>query len=457
MNNDGQHSIARTTWNDASIQNQTAGIHPLEQQVVKKVAGRLIWFLFTLFVFSFLDRINIGFAGLTMSKSLGLTSTMFGLATTIFYVVYVTFGVPSNLIFSRIGARRWMATIMVAWGIASTCTMFARDATTLYILRALVGITEAGFLPGMLLYLTYWFPSSYRARANALFMIAMPVTTAVGSLASGYLLNLDGRLGLEGWQWLFFLEGLPSALLGIAVWFYLDDSPAQAKWLTAEEKACLGKLLDTERRQIEVNPVAQGHSTLREIFTPTVIKFAVGYFCLVNADVMVGIWVPQIVKSFNSGSSNVTIGLLAALPQVCTVLGMIWWGQRSDRKQERKWHMVLPMLFSAAGWLIAAYAGDSMIRLLGLAMASTGSFAATSIFWTAPDSALSDKAKAVGIAAINAFGNFGAAVNSLTIGVLKDMTHSFSAGLLFAAVVLIIGSLILASLPIKPRAVVLSR
>ncbi|MDN0083887.1 4-hydroxyphenylacetate permease [Crenobacter sp. SG2305] len=443
-------SVVVSASDASSIYIRTAVPNQFEQQVISKIARRLIWFLFVLFVFSFLDRINIGFAGLTMSKSLGLTATMFGLATTIFYVVYVIFGVPSNLIFSRIGARRWMATIMVAWGIASTCTMFARDATTLYILRALVGITEAGFLPGMLLYLTYWFPSAYRARANALFMIAMPVTTALGSVVSGYLLGMDGKLGLAGWQWLFCLEGLPAVLLGIVVWFYLDDSPAKAKWLSAEEKSCLQEMLEAERHKPQAAPKQQ-RSTVHEIFSPTVIKFALGYFCLVNADVMVGIWVPQVVKSFNADSSNVAIGLMAAFPQVCTVLGMIWLGRRSDRKQERKWHMILPMLFSAAGWLIAAYAGDSMIRLLGLAMASTGSFAATSIFWTTPDSVLSNKAKAVGLAAINAFGNFGAAVNSLVVGVLKDLTHSFSAGLLFAAIVLLVGVVVLNSLPIKSR------
>lgn len=206
-------------------------------RVNAKVSKRLLWFIFLLFVFSFLDRINIGFAGLTMMKDLGLTSTQFGLATTLFYLAYILCGIPSNIVLARIGARRWIGAIMIAWGLASSATMFATNPTTLYLLRVLVGITEAGFLPGMLLYLTLWFPAAYRARANAMFMIAMPVTAAVGSALSGFILGLDGVAGLKGWQWLFMLEGLPSALLGLAVFYYLDDRPQQAAWLSADDKA----------------------------------------------------------------------------------------------------------------------------------------------------------------------------------------------------------------------------
>nr|WP_294865270.1 4-hydroxyphenylacetate permease [uncultured Pseudogulbenkiania sp.] len=414
-----------------------------EQHVIKKVSSRLIWFLFVLFVFSFLDRINIGFAGLTMAKSLNLTATMFGFAATIFYITYVLCGIPSNVMLSRIGARRWMACIMVAWGIASTATMFAHDANSLYILRALVGVTEAGFLPGMLVYLTFWFPRVYRARANALFMIAMPVTAALGSVVSGYLLELNGTWNLAGWQWLFLVEGLPSALLGIAVWFYLDDTPAKAKWLTAEEKACLARMLEAEQHQ----PATQHGGMLRELLQPTVLKFAFAYFCLVNTLSMVNIWVPQIVKSFNVGSSNATIGILAAIPQVGTILLMLWWGARSDRKQERKWHTALPMLFAAAGWLITAYGDGSVVRLIGIVMASAGSFTAMTIFWTTPDATLSNKAKAIGIALINATGNIGSALSSVVVGWLKDMTHSFTSGLLYAVAALVIGAVIILLIP----------
>jgi ACS family 4-hydroxyphenylacetate permease-like MFS transporter len=423
------------------------------QRVNAKVSKRLLWFIFLLFVFSFLDRINIGFAGLTMMKDLGLTSTQFGLATTLFYIAYIACGIPSNIVLARIGARRWIGSIMIAWGLASSATMFATNPTTLYLLRVLVGITEAGFLPGMLLYLTLWFPAAYRARANAMFMIAMPVTAALGSAVSGYILGLDGIAGLKGWQWLFMLEGLPSALLGLAVFFYLDDRPQQAAWLSADDKATLARSLAADRpaEPAAGTTPAASPSLLAELASPTVIKFAVAYFCLVNTLAMVAVWTPLIVKSFNAGASNQTVGLLAAIPQVVTIVAMIWWGRRSDRKQERRWHLMLPMLLSAAGWICTAASSNPALQMLGICMASAGSYTAMSIFWTTPDQALSFKAQAIGIAVINATGNISSAMNPVIVGWLKDATHSFSAGLLYAAVLLLVGAALVMVLPIDGR------
>lgn len=432
-----------------------------EQSVIKKLFRRLIIFLFVLFVFSFLDRINIGFAGLTMGKDLGLSSTMFGLAATLFYVTYVIFGIPSNMMLSRVGARRWIATIMVLWGIASTCTMFATGPTSLYVLRMIVGITEAGFLPGILVYLTYWFPAFYRARANALFMIAMPVTMAIGSLVSGYILALDGVMNLKGWQWLFLLEGIPSVLLGVVVWFYLDDTPAKAKWLTDEEKASLKAMMEADKLQL-VQPngpsshrALQQRSLWREICTPIVLMYTLAYFCLTNTLSAINIWTPQILQSFNQGSSNVTIGILAAIPQICTIAGMVWWSKRSDRLQERKHHTALPYLFAAAGWLLASATDHSLIQLLGIVMASVGSFTAMAIFWTTPDQSISLEARAVGIAVINATGNIGSALSPLLIGWFKDLTGSFNSGLYFVSALLIVGAVLVWRIPMKysrPRA-----
>ena len=424
-----------------------------EQPVIAKVSRHLLWFLFALFFFSFLDRINIGFAGLTMMKDLGLTSTQFGLATTLFYLAYIAFGIPSNVVLARIGARRWIGTIMIAWGIASTATMFATSPGTLYVLRVLVGVTEAGFLPGILLYLTYWFPAAYRARANALFMIAMPVTAAVGSALSGFILGLDGTLGLKGWQWLFLLEGLPSAILGLVVYAYLDDKPQNAAWLDADEKRTLAATLAAERRNDVTAPVQAGgsKSIASELLSPVVAKFAIAYFCLVNTLAMVAVWTPLIVKSFSADASNRTIGLLAAIPQVCTIVAMIWWGRRSDRQQERKWHLMLPMLFSAAGWLCTAYSANPAMRMLGVCLASAGSYTAMSIFWTTPDHALSFRARAIGIAVINATGNISSALNPLVVGWLKDVTHSFSAGLLYSAALLVAGVIVVMMLPMDKR------
>ncbi|AOM42722.1 4-hydroxyphenylacetate permease [Xenorhabdus hominickii] len=422
-----------------------------QQSVINKLFRRLILFLFVLFVFSFLDRINIGFAGLTMGKDLGLTSTMFGLAATLFYATYVIFGIPSNVMLGIVGARRWIATIMVLWGIASTATMFATGPTSLYILRMLVGIAEAGFLPGILVYLTYWFPAYYRARANALFMIAMPVTMAFGSLISGYILEMDGIWNLHGWQWLFLLEGFPSVLLGFVVWFYLDDSPEKAKWLTQEDKQCLQEMMESDKlSQIQPNENTRQQTSLwREVFTPIVLMYTFAYFCLTNTLSAINIWTPQIMQSFNQGSSHVVIGILTAIPQFCTILGMIYWSRRSDRLQERKIHTTLPYLFAATGWILTSLTDNSMVQLLGIIMASTGSFTAMTIFWTTPDQSISLRARAVGIAVINATGNVGSAVSPLLIGWLKDQTGSFNAGLYFVAGLLIIGALMVLLIPMK--------
>lgn len=432
-------------------------LDPRQHAVIKKLFRRLIVFLFILFVFSYLDRINIGFAGLTMGKDLGLTSTMFGLATTLFYVMYVICGIPSNIMLGIVGARRWIAVLMVVWGIASTATMFATGPNSLYVLRMLVGIAEAGFLPGLLLYLTYWFPSQYRARANALFMIAMPVTMALGSLASGYILNMDGLLNLKGWQWLFLLEGFPSVLLGLVVWFWLDDSPAKAKWLTDDDKSCLNEMLEADKRAVQQSQrgissaMMSQRSMLRELFTPVIMLYTLAYFCLTNTLSALSVWTPLILRSFNQESNNITIGLLSAIPQVCTIVGMVWWSKRSDRLNERKIHTLLPYLFAAAGWILTATSSNPMLQFSGIVMASAGAFAAMVIFWTTPDQSISIQARALGIAVINATGMTGAALGPLLMGWMKDITGSFNAGIYMVAAFLVLGAIVIAFIPMKHR------
>ena len=433
-------------------------LDPRQQAVIKKLFRRLIIFLFVLFVFSYLDRINIGFAGLTMGKDLGLTSTMFGLATTLFYVMYVICGVPSNVMLSIVGARRWIAVLMVVWGVASTATMFATGPGSLYVLRMLVGIAEAGFLPGLLLYLTYWFPAQYRARANALFMIAMPVTMALGSLASGYILNMDGLLNIKGWQWLFLLEGFPSVLLGLVVWFWLDDSPAKAKWLTDDDKACLNEMMEADKLNIpksqhsaNIGPTTH-RSMLRELFTPVIMLYTLAYFCLTNTLSALSVWTPLILRSFNEQSNNITIGLLSAIPQICTIIGMVWWSKRSDRFNERKLHTLLPYLFAAAGWILTASSTNPMLQFTGIVMASAGAFAAMVIFWTTPDQSISLQARALGIAVINATGMTGAALGPLLMGWMKDVTGNFNAGIYMVAGFLVLGAFVISLIPMKKMA-----
>ena len=380
---------------------------------------------------------------------------MFGLATTLFYVMYVICGIPSNIMLSIVGARRWIAILMVVWGIASTATMFATGPNSLYVLRMLVGIAEAGFLPGLLLYLTFWFPAQYRARANALFMIAMPVTMALGSLASGYILNLDGVLNLKGWQWLFLLEGFPSVLLGLVVWFWLDDSPDKAKWLTADDKACLKEMLDADRAALQQSRLSEAslplsqRSMLRELFTPVIMLYTLAYFCLTNTLSALSVWTPLILRSFNEQSSNITIGILSAIPQICTIVGMIWWSKRSDRLKERKLHTLLPYLFAAAGWMLTASSSNPLLQFTGIVMASAGAFAAMVIFWTTPDQSISLRARALGIAVINATGMTGAALGPLLMGWLKDVTGNFNAGIFMVAGFLVLGAVVIALIPMK--------
>jgi len=434
--------------NTASITTIKTASSP-QQTVMRKVSRRLLGFLFLCFVLSFLDRINIGFAGLTMMGDLGLSSTQFGMATTLFYIAYIACGIPSNMALARVGARKWIGSLMIAWGLASTATLFATDASSLYLLRILVGITEAGFLPGVLLYLTFWFPAAYRARANALFMIAMPFTAGFGSALSGLILGLDGVWGLHGWQWLFLLEGMPSVIMGFVVFGYLNDTPQQARWLSREDKQHLQHALAADTPPSNRTTGDGPGSLLREMLSPTVLMFSLVYFCLVNTLAMIAVWTPLIIKSISAAdSSNSTIGFLAMIPQVCTIIGMVVWGLHSDRSQERKWHLVLPMLMAAAGWMFAAYAGNPMVQLCGICMAATGSYTAMSIFWTTPDQALTFKARAIGIAVINAFGNTGSALNPLVVGWLKDLTQSFTAGIVYATVLLVIGALLTFMLPL---------
>ncbi|SUG33861.1 4-hydroxyphenylacetate permease [Salmonella enterica subsp. arizonae] len=311
-----------------------------------------------------------------------------------------------------------------------------------------------------MLYLTYWFPAFFRARANALFMIAMPATTALGSIVSGYILSLDAySICMDGSGYSCW-KGSVSVVRHYGL-VYLDDTPAKANWLTTEDKKCLQEMMDNDRLTLVQPEGAISHNAMqqrslwREVFTPIVLMYTLAYFCLTNTLSAISIWTPQILKSFNESSSNITIGLLAAIPQICTILGMIYWSRHSDKHQERKHHTALPFLFAAAGWLLASATDHNLIQLVGIVMASTGSFSAMAIFWTTPDQSISLRARAIGIAVINATGNIGSALSPFMIGWLKDITGSFNSGLWFVASLLVVGAAIIWLIPMKvsrPRA-----
>jgi ACS family 4-hydroxyphenylacetate permease-like MFS transporter len=409
-----------------------------DDRVFRKVFRRIIWFLFILLVVSFMDRINIAFAALTMNKDLGLNAAAYGMSLTVFYIAYTLFEIPSNLILAKVGARLWIARIMITWGLASAATMFAVGMWSLYGIRTLVGIAEAGFLPGILLYLTYWFPRTCRARANALFIMGIPATIAIASTISGFVLQMHGIFGLAGWRWLFLLEGLPAVVLGVICLFYLDDGPSHASWLSDKEKREIASRLERDRALEQTAATQRG--ILSQLGSRNVLLLSAAYFGLVTSLNANSTWVPQIVHGFAHGASYAVIGLLTALPAVLTVAIMPLWGASSDRRNERDWHLRIAMLAAAIGWLLVITSSVPEVRYLGLIIVSLGSFCALLTFWTFPASAaiLSSEARPAGIALINCVGiGGGSAIGPLVIGYLKDLTGSFTAGLVYVVAMLI--------------------
>lgn len=419
-----------------------------EQELIRKVSRRLLWFLFALFMATFIDRINIAFAALSMNQALGLTATMFGIANSLLYAGYVVFEIPSNILMVRYGARVWLSRIMITIAITSAATIFAVGPLSLYVLRLLVGIAEAGFVPGVLLYLTYWFPQAYRARANALMMIAMPATIMVASPLSGMMLDMDGAIGLAGWQWLFLLQAVPSFILGIAAYYYLTDRPAQAAWLTPAERVALQRRLDDEQ-----SGAAKSKKRMwSELRSPTVVMLTLAYFCIVTSLNTFATWAPQIIREVFTGTVALTyIGFLAAIAPAFTVLAMPLWSARSDRKKERTLHTVIPMALGAVGWLLITTSDLGWIRIPGLVFASVGAYTAMAVFWALAAPLLSPENRPVAIALISSGGVLGSALTPLVVGYLRDLTGSFDAALFYAAALMAGGIVLLLILP-KPRA-----
>jgi ACS family 4-hydroxyphenylacetate permease-like MFS transporter len=403
---------------------------------IRKVWLRLIPFLFVLYIFNYLDRINIGFAALSMNKDLALTATTFGLANSIFYIGYVACEIPSNLLMVRYGARVWIARILISWGLASAATMLVVGPNSLYIVRFLVGVLEAGFVPGVLLYLTYWIPNSHRARANGYLMMAQPVAMALGAGVSGLILdNLNGALGLQGWRWLFLLEGLPAVILGVIAYVYLTDKPKHAAWLDEPEKNTLTTLLADDQlasgRQSKI-------SVWRQVTEPRILLLALAYFCLVNTINANATWIPTIVREVLKAYSLSQVGFVTAIPAICALILMPLWTRSSDRMQERVWHVVAALAMAAAGWLLVIFFPEPELRLVGLIFTVSGAFCAMCTFWTLPQSLLSEAARPAGIGLISAVGLLGSAVSPAVIGFLRDLTGSFSAGLFYVTALLVV-------------------
>ncbi len=407
---------------------------------MRKVFRRLIGFLFALYMATYIDRINIGFAALSMNQALGLNATMFGFANSLFYAGYVAFEIQSNLLLARYGARIWLSRIMITIGITSAATILATGPNSLYLLRLLVGIAEAGFVPGVLLYLTYWFPQSYRARANAWLMIGMPATIMIASPLSGLVLDMDGALGLAGWQWLFLIEAMPSLILGIVTYFYLTDRPAQASWLTPSEREVLQQTLDREQPA----GAKTNQSVWSEIRSRKIVLLTLAYFCIVTTLNTNAVWAPQIIREVFAGTTTLSdIGFLAAIAPFFTVIAMPIWSARSDGRNERTWHTVIPMGLAAIGWLTITVSDIGWVRIFGLILVSVGAFTALAVFWALTAPLLSTKSRPASIALINSGGILGAALSPLIVGYLRDLTGSFDTALWYASTLLAIGIVLL--------------
>jgi len=372
-----------------------------------------------------LDRVNVGFAALTMNEDVGLSPYLYGWGAGIFFFGYFIFEVPSNVILEKVGARWWIARIMVSWGIISAAMALVSGELSFYVLRFLLGVAEAGFFPGIILYLTYWYPAEYRARFLAAFGLAVPISTVIGAPISGLLLGLDGMMGLKGWHWLFIIEGIPSVLLGIVTWFYLTDRPEKADWLTAEQKAWLAAKLQAE---IATKQAAK-HLTLGQaLSSPKVITLSLIYFGFVGALYGMQFWLPQIVKAF--GLSNAQTGFVTAIPFVFGTIAMILWSRHSDATRERVAHVGAPLLLTAVALAASAYITDHTITMVLLTIAAIGVFATFSVFWTLPTAWLSGTAAAGAIALINSIGNLAGFGGPYLVGWVKEATGSAAHGLL---------------------------
>ena len=415
-----------------------------ETATYNKVGWRLIPFLLICYVVAYLDRVNVGFAKLQMLQDLKFSETIYGLGAGIFFIGYFLFEVPSNVILHRVGARVWIARIMVTWGVISAGMMFVESATSFYVMRFLLGVAEAGFFPGIILYLTYWYPAARRARMTALFMSAIALSGVIGGPLSGWIMqSFAGVNGLKGWQWLFILEGLPSVLVGIVTFFYLDDSIKQAKWLTSEEKALL-------ERNIVVENTGKQDLSIRAVFAdPRVWLMSLIYFTFVMGLYGVSFWLPTIIKA-TGVKDALQIGFLTAIPYGSAVVAMILVSRSADRSRERRWHIAIPALLGASGLVLSAVWGqNTVLAMTALTVATMGILTTLPLFWSLPTAFLAGAGAAAGIALINSLGNLAGFVSPFLVGWLKDLTQTTNTGMYMLAGSMVLGALLTLSVPAR--------
>lgn len=409
----------------------------VESQIMRKLFLRLVPLLTLLYIISYIDRVNVSFAALTMNKQIGLSAYAYGLGAGIFFIGYCAFEIPSNLMLVRVGARRWIARILFTWGLCACAMAWVQGPKSFLTMRFILGVAEAGFFPGVILYLTYWFPARYRARIISRFMLSIPISLAVGAPVSTWLLQLDGLLGLHGWQWLYILEGVPAAVLPIAVLTLLPDNPTKASWLTEEEKDWLWQELEQDRERGSGKPTA---SIAKAFTNPIILALGFIYFADTGANLGLSMFLPQIIKA--QGFSNLQTGFLSSIPYITGCVGMLTVGYLSDRYKERKWHLIACLMMIAIGLGTAGYLGNSVGAIVAISFATLGIMGAKGPFWPIPSAYLTGAGAAAGIALINSMGNLGGFAGPYMVGLAKRLTNSFSGGLYALALMTFLGAIV---------------
>jgi ACS family tartrate transporter-like MFS transporter len=424
----------------------------IERQTMKKVYLRLLPFCFVLYFICYLDRVNIGFAALTMNKDIGLSAYVFGLGAGAFFWGYFLLEVPSNLILEKVGARLWIGRIMISWGLVSGAFAFTQGPISFFILRFSLGLAEAGFFPGMILYLTYWFPPLHRARIVAGFMAAVPVSIGLGAPVSTAFLELDGALGLAGWKWLFLCEAAPAVIFGVICFFYLTDRPAHATWLTGEQKAWLNAEMQKEKQTVAQH---RTFSVLQTMINWRVLALAAIHFGQAGVSVGLAVFVAQIIKGL--GLSNMQTGFATVIPYAAGTVGMLLWGHYSDKKNERRWNLTGSCTVMGLGCVIAALLTGSYWSVLGLSLITIGLYASNAHLFPLPSVFLTGPALATGIAWVNSVGILGGSVSPPVMGYLRDLTGNFAGGLYalagFAVLAAIVAAVGVRETPAKSSAV----
>lgn len=405
------------------------------QHVVRKITWRILPFVFLLYIVSYIDRANIGYAALQMNKELALTSEAFGFVSGIFFLGYFLFEVPSNIALNRFGARVWIARILITWGIVATLTGFAQDALHLYVLRFLLGVAEAGFFPGIIVYLTYWFRKKELAQTVAMFTAAIPVSYLIGAPISTWIMEHVSFAGLSGWRCMLILEGAPAIILGVVCYLILTEKPADAKWLKPEERDWLLAELENDRK---ANPNAKHLTIVQAILNPKVLYLSFIYFVYQCGSLGTNYWMPQIIKSMSTTLSTEQVGYVAMIPYIFATVAMVWWSRHSDRTGERKMHSALPLGLATVGMVGAGFFSNPIVALAMVTIALSSLYAFKAPFWAVPTLFLTRETAAVSIAVINSIGNLGGFVGPYAIGLIKGATGSAQAGLIFLSSLLLI-------------------